>query len=132
MAIEPPCRLLDRFNNFHVSRASALISIEGAKDIFIRGVRIIGKQRIRRKDHTRCAEPALNSAAIDKRLLNRVRRISRTESGNRKDLLSDTRRSEDKARIHELLVKKDRAGAAAPFPTHAMNIGKPMPAKDIE
>src|SRR5207248_10203987 len=54
-----------------VAGAAAEVAREADADLFLRGIRVLREQSRRRDQHPRSAEPALDAAVLEERLLQR-------------------------------------------------------------
>ena len=63
---------LDRLDNFDVAGAAAVVVFQPVADFRFGRSRIVQQQRLCRHHHARCAEAALHSADIEKRVLNHL------------------------------------------------------------
>ena len=61
---------LDRLDNFDVAGAAAVVVFQPVADFRLGRSRMVQQQRLCRHHHARCAEAALHSADIEKRVLN--------------------------------------------------------------
>src|SRR5262245_63262593 len=83
----------------------------GLLDLHVAGFRISIEERLRSEDHAVHTEPALHGLFIDKRLLNRMRFLDRSESLERRDFRSDCATHRRLARPHRLAAENYRAGS---------------------
>ena len=72
LAAQPRRCQLDRLDNFDVAGAAAVVVFQPVADFRLGRGRIVQQQRLCRHHHARCAEAALHSADIEKRVLNHL------------------------------------------------------------
>src|SRR5262249_15933963 len=108
-------RALDCFDNFHVSGAAAQISSNGLFDVLPRRAIIFVQQKSRGYQHPWSADPTLRATALEHCLLHWIQPAitGKPLDCSHPRALNLTRR--DQARVDELAVENDRAGATFPL-----------------
>ncbi len=107
-------RGLHRIDDLLVSRAAAEVPAQPLPDLFPRGFRFLLEERRCRQDHPRRTETALDGAAPDEGLLQRVEPVPLPQPFDRRHLSPLQLGGEHQAGEAALAVDEDRTGPAFP------------------
>ena len=105
-------RLLDRFNNLVVARATAKIAHHPILDLVLSGSRILVEQSLGSNHLTRSADAALKTAVLDEALLHRMELAVLRQTLNCRDLVPIGHDRERDTRTDHFIIHQHRAGAA--------------------
>src|SRR4029077_15778739 len=106
------CRLLDRFHDVDVARASAQVPGDPLPDLRLGGIRALAQEPGGLPDHPRGAEAALEAVLVPEGLLERVELSALLHALDSHDLGAVGLDRQDRARLRAPAVHVDRARAA--------------------
>jgi hypothetical protein len=105
-------RVLDRVHDVLVAGAATEVAVEGVANLVLRRFRIAYQQLMRGENHPRRTEATLQSVALPKGLLDRMKPISISQTFDGQNIASLRLHRQHRARFHRRAVQHHRASAA--------------------